>query len=271
MVRTASRTVGKTPAMALTLSIACLSVTFADAQRAESRPESGPVSRPKDDAAALLEMTRLDALKAYDAGIDEFGRRLKDPGSTPRDIVAKALTTAITESDSLVYIVETPLYEARATERDMLSPRERGPWGSSAGIKADYQERNIVLTGVDAEGGRKVTGVASILPTRKESWRDLVVDLEFALLAGEMDMYVRYWPDKKSYRLRFAPTEGYELNKPFRMRICVKASQIGLQLPDQPEKFDRFDIDTSRSGGIGFGLSKGSKAAITLLRLKVLR
>jgi hypothetical protein len=91
------------------------------------------------------------------------------------------------------------------------------------------------------------------------------------LLSGELEMYLRYLPRKKAYRIRFAPAEGYELDKPHSMTIRIRGSEVSLKHPDQPENEDRFHLTTSRTGGLGFGLKPGSKAVVTKLTMKVLR
>jgi hypothetical protein len=268
--------------------------TFALAQEPESRPasrvqisEAGlehlrkafgppflsaspPACRQVPEAEAMLEATRLDALKLYDAAIDSIMARMSKPGAVADARILRPLADAIADSDALVLKVETPDFEARCPERDLIGQSERPLWGHSQGAKHTASPRSILVEGVPLEG-RKVVGVVSALPPRSAPWRDIVIDLEFTLLSGEMEMYVRYWPDRKSYQIRFAPSEGYELNKAYRMTVRVKGSQISLKQPDQPENSDRLRADVSRTGGIGFGLKPGSMAEISRFNLKVLR
>jgi hypothetical protein len=241
----------------------------------ESRPLSGSETRRGAQpaaplwAASLLESGRLEALKAYDVVLESLHLELRDSRDAPDPGALSVLSEAIAESDALVEVVETPAFEAKIVDRDLLSPKSRSLWGASAGVT--YAPGTpMTLEGVSLPG-RLVTGVVSVLPARAAPWNDLVIELEFTLLAGEMDMYLRYWPDRKSYRIRFAPTEGYEMNRPYPMTIRVKGSQVSLKQPDQPENRDRLQPSVSRTGGFGFGLPPGSKAEISKLRMKVLR
>ena len=102
-------------------------------------------------------------------------------------------------------------------------------------------------------------------------WHDIVLDLEFTIVSGEFEMYLRYWPDKRSYSIKFNAAAGYEPNKPYRMTVHVKGSSISLKQAEQPENRDRIDPNTSRTGGVGFGVNPGSKVIISVCKLKVLR
>jgi hypothetical protein len=197
--------------------------------------------------------------------------RFGKPAGAPDHRLLRVLSDAIADSDALVDKVETPDFERRCPERDLIGRPERPLWGASPGAKFAISPRSVVVEGLPIEGRPKVVGVVSVLPTKAAPWHDLVLDLEFTILSGELEMYVRYWPDKSSYQMRFSPSEGYELNKPYRMTVRVKGSTITLQQADQPENRDRFMVGMSRTGGVGFGLRPGSKAEISRLNLKVLR
>jgi hypothetical protein len=242
--------------------------------RAVVRPAPpGTDSRPslqRVEAELLLESARLEASRTYDAAATTLQHELRAGGGAPDAGAQRILVEAIAESDALVAKVETREFEAKIGERDMLSAKERAPWGASAGAKLTWSGREMSIEGVPIEKG-KVTGVVSMLPTKAAPWHDIVLDLEFTILSGDFEMYLRYWPDRKAYKIRFGPRDGYELNKPYRMTIRVKGSDVSLSQPDQPENRDRIQPSTSRTGGIGFGLTPGFKAVISRLGMKVLR
>jgi hypothetical protein len=259
------------------------------------QPESRPATRPADRQAEIdrIRRERIEALKAL---VD--GARAKEPMGGAQAALAAcdraetdfwrhfdtACTVAragvlssidlykelITFADGLAERVETAEYEAEVPGRDLLSATGQAFWGASAGAKLGFSGRGMTIEGLPVDG-RKVIGVASALPSKDAPWRDVLLDLEFTVLSGEMDVFVRYWPDKKSYRLTFGPGQGYELGKPCRALLRIRGSTIGLFQANRANFTDRLSIDTSRTGGIGFGLRDGSKAVITRCEMKVLR
>lgn len=241
---------------------------LAAAGRMAELKEAVDAAKAKEAAGNLQE-----ALAAYDAAVARFLATFDRFGPEKPDEIGKQIALykeLLAFSDGLADRVETPEFEAGVGARDMLSPKERSVWGVSAGAKMTPSDGQIALEGIPIEG-RKIVGVTSMLPPKAAPWHDVVIDLEFTLVSGEMEMYVRYWPDRKSYMIRFNPSEGYELNKSYRMTLRIKGSTISLKAPDQPENRDRFSTDTSRTGGLGFGMKEGAKAVITRCDLKVLR
>jgi hypothetical protein len=240
-------------------------------QEPESRPAPGPdlveVARA---ARATKDGDPKAALDAYDKAIAAFIETIAPLGTRVDQPTIALYKELVEESDKLVDKLETPEYEAKIAERDMLGTNERTLWGKSAGVDWTFGDKKLEVSGAEVPG-RKITGLASILPPRSTPWHDLVIDLEFAILQGDCEMYLRYEPSKKAYLIRFNSKEGYELNKAYRMTIRVKGSSISLKAPDQPENRDKFQASTSRTGGIGFGLEPGSKVVISSCKLKVLR
>jgi hypothetical protein len=222
-------------------------------------------AKAKEDTGDLT-----GALATYDATLVEFHKVFDANGGTADAPTIALYKKLLAESDKLVERVETPEFEAKTPERDFLSSQERHNWGVSAGASLS-PDAPLVLEGVDLTGGRKVTGVVSLLPPKADPWNDFVIDLEFTIQAGSCEMYLRYWPDKRSYRILFSPAEGYEVGKTYRMTLKVKGSTISLTQPEQPENRDKMDATTSRTGGIGFGLPAGSRVLISKLNMKVLR
>jgi hypothetical protein len=211
-----------------------------------------------------------EALAAYDEAVVKFNKTFDQGGGTGDAPTIELFKQLLAESDKLVERVETPEFESQVPERDMLSTKERQPWGFSAGSKLTWSGREMSFEGVPIDRG-KVTGVVSMLPPKAAPWHDIVLDLEFTILSGEFEMYLRYWPDKRSYKIKFDAPSGYEPNKPYRMTIHVKGSSVSLKQPEQPENRDKMDPTTSRTGGVGFGVNPGSKVIISVCKLKVLR
>jgi hypothetical protein len=268
----------------LLVTVGLVIASFARAQEPESRPKpdaEAEVSKLEAlvDAATAKKASgkAQEALADCDAAVVKFHEVFDAFGGQPTAALIAAYKELIALSDGLVEQIETPEQEGKIAERDLLAAKERapGPWGASKGAKLTWSERELSIEGVPIEGGPKVMGVVSVLPAfnagQRTSWNDLVIDLEFTIQAGEFEVYLRYWPDKRSYRIRFSPTEGYDVGKTYRMTLKVKGSTISLKQPDQPENRDKMDATTSRTGGIGFGLQPGSKVVLSQLNMKVLR
>jgi hypothetical protein len=152
----------------------------------------------------------------------------------------------------------------------MLFPKERGGWERSlAGADMNFVARELELKGVAVEG-KKILGVVSCAGW-KPAWHDLVLDMNFTIVAGEFQLYTRYWPDKRSYMLEFGPKQGYELNKPYQITIKIKGSKFEMMQPDQPPQMDLMKENTSRTGGVGFAVPPGTKVILSSCKVKVLR
>lgn len=249
------------------------------AQEPESRPidpklrqvmavnalkESVDAAKAKEAAGSLQE-----AVAAYDAAVVKFMTHFEANGGTAEAPVIELYKSLIADADRLAERVETPEFEAKIAARDLLSPQEESLWGASKGAKWSRSDGGIVVEGVEVE--RKIQGVVSFLPRRSEAWHDIVLDLEFTIASGELDLYLRYWPDRRFYTIKFNEASGFEPAKRHRMTIRIKGSTITLAQPGEPSKSDTMIFATSRTGGIGFGLNAGSKAEISKLTVKVLR
>jgi hypothetical protein len=176
---------------------------------------------------------------------------------------------AVSASDKLVEELETPELEAAIPARDLLTAVERGHWGKSAGIELAFDRPGLEIKGVEIPG-KKITGIGSVgLGT--PPWRDLVMDLQFTLVSGGFDVFLRYAPSARHYMVRFDQSSGYELAKPYHVTLRVKGSKVEMLEADRKPQTDVLSWNTSRTGGIGFGLQPGSKVLISSLTLKVLR
>jgi tetratricopeptide (TPR) repeat protein len=236
---------------------------------------------PIDAARAKEEAGDLKgALVGYDFAIALFHKEFDKLNGTGSAEMVRLFKELVTASDGLVERVETQAFEDSIPVRDLLSKQEREGWGKSAGAELEFQggtpggtasapAQTLVISGVDT--GRRLIGVASVLPAKEAPWKDLVLDYEFTIRSGDFELYVRYWPDKASYRIRFDPRDGYDVGKRYQGRIKIKGSTISLKTPDQPENRDQFGLSTSRTGGIALGVSQGSKVEFTRFELKVLR
>jgi hypothetical protein len=151
----------------------------------------------------------------------------------------------------------------------MLSPSERREWGTSEGAEYEFPPGRLRMNGVAPEG-KKIMGVVSFAGWTPP-WHDVVLDLEFTILSGRFELYLRYLPTRRWYQLDFGPDAGYELNKPHQVTLRVKGSTVEMIAPDQPLQTGQIDLRTSRTGGVGFGLPPGGEIVLSSCKIKVLR
>jgi hypothetical protein len=233
-----------------------------------------PLREALGDAKALQAAGKLaDALAVCDAATVYFendlnggaNRRPRSPGPSAVDLFREIAAI----SDAVGEQIETPEFEALVTARDLLGPSERGLWegGRSALFRFDKD-----LTILGAGDHARIKGVVAVVPPKSAPWHDFVLDLEFTLVSGDLELCLRCGPGRGGYRMRFGRSEGYELGKPHRLTISVKGSEVSLKPEGQPDKLrDRMIVEMGRTGGIGFALDPGAKAVISRLDLKVLR
>lgn len=210
------------------------------------------------------------ALAAYDEAVTKFNKEFDKAGGKAAPELLEMYKGLLIESDKLVERVETPEYEASIPERDLLSPKERNLWGKSEGVDYTFQARELEMRGVEVPG-KKVTGFVDFGLVPSAPWHDLIVNLNFTIVSGEIELWTRYWPGKRAFSIKMNPESGFELNKPHDITLRIKGSKIEFLVPDQAPKVDTFSVNTSRTGGIAFSLNPGSKVIISTCKVKLLR
>jgi hypothetical protein len=210
------------------------------------------------------------ALAAYDEAVIRFNKEFdKTGGKAETPDILNLYKELIAESNRLVDRVETPEFEAAVPERDMLSAKERAAWGKSLGAEFTFAARELEMKGVEVPG-KKILGVVSFAGW-DPPWHDIVMDMNFTIVQGSFELYLRYHPAKRWFTLNFDQKAGYELNKPYQITLRIKGSKVELTAPDQQPQTDMLTENTNRTGGIGFGLAPGSKVIISSCKVKVLR
>ena len=210
------------------------------------------------------------------AAYDERFRMIRDIriGYMPRtDTTLDPKNALIRRSDDLVQRLIDPAYVDAVPSRDMLTTVERTRWGGSKlGVRSEWTHDALIVAHLPPEDNRKVSGVYSLDGWTVE-WSDYAFDLEFTILAGGFDLFLRYRPDGYLYYpMSFKDGQGgYEKDQTYRMTIKVIGSTVTLEMVDQPIASDQISAKFSRTGGIGIGVGPGSKVAIKALKLKVLR
>jgi hypothetical protein len=210
------------------------------------------------------------ALRAFDAALADFDAELPKAWNRPRTPeIERAHKEIIAASDKLVEKLETPEFEAKIATRDLLDPKERPIWQPSVGAGVKFDGGSAVLEGLEFD--RQIMGVVGLGLSAEPPWHDLTLDLEFTIVAGSFELYLRFLPAKPNFLISFAPSGGYELGKLQKATIRIKGRRVELLRPEKQPLTEKFAPKTSRSGGLGFGLEAGSKVVISSCKLKVLR
>ena len=213
-----------------------------------------------------------EALAAYDEAVVKFNKEFDEKGGTADAPTLELYKELLAESDKLVERVETPEFESSVDRaRHALREGARPSGARAPGAKLTPSGREIAIEGVDRSTRRRSSASSRCYPPRPRPGTTSSSTSSSRSSRARSRCTSATGRTRRATLVRFAPSEGYELNKPYRMTIHVKGSQISLKQADQPENRDRFKVDTSRTGGIGFGMKDGSKAIISVCKLKVLR
>jgi hypothetical protein len=281
-----------------------------DAERELRRILEVAGSMPKEyqeRAKALREKLTINKLKASEARLDEAIAKsgtdyeaalvvadqemtifrdffktytVKDVKTDPALAVYKSL---IKKSDELVDKLVTPEYEDKTATRDLMSPKERGLWGTAPGdgaVSFDFQGRELIVANKPVEGKRLIQILSIEGWSNHAPWYDLVLDFEFEILKGGFELYLRYRPDGYTYyTLGFSSvpskageTANYEVGKTYRVQIKIKGSEVKVTEEGNTGEAGQILLPSvSRTGGVGFGLPTGAKVAIKSCTVKVLR
>jgi hypothetical protein len=219
------------------------------------------------------------AAAAYDTAIAKIREQLSN---APGDAEAmKLFKDLIVRSDDIVGRLVTPEYEAGIPVRDMLTPKEARTWDKTEGARHQLMGREMVLTGekvLDKDGKeRKINGLVSLVGWKStDPWYDVVINLEFTIVSGKFDMFLRFMPKSKYSQLSFDPNDpksGYKLNTPYKMTIKIIGSRMDFIEEGGAEsvRTDQLKPDVSRVGGLAFALDSDTKLTISNCTVKVLR
>lgn len=243
-------------------------------------------TRLLDEAQAFEEANRSSprlALVRYQLVEDEtkelLDRAHRDRNQELQDFYTPLYQKAIEQSDRLVTAVFTAEESEGLPWIDCLAGEQVGFWNPSSAKGFSHRIENGVLQiiGPDADAGR----IAVISIGDREQWRNFVVDLEFAIERGDLEMYFRLGRTPSvntvSHSLK---AEGEDADLIAGRKYQARASLLGSRFVF---RYATEDIDTpsphdeqvswikNRKGAIGLVVPAGTRARFTRFRVRELR
>lgn len=259
--------------------VARFAITYASADKVYA---TRLLEDAKSFEAASADNPRL-ALVRYQTAEDEVknlvDRAYRDKNEELKSFFTPLYQSAIEASDRLVAAVYTGDASEKLSPTDCLSGEQATQWNASGTKGFSHRVENGVLQiiGPDADAGK----IAVISIGDREQWRNLVVDLEFTVEKGNVDMYFRLGRSPNANTLMYAlKTEGETRNlepgKTYRARASVLGSEFVFRFADE-------GIDTpatykepatwamSRKGAIGLLVYPGARVRFTRFQVRELR
>ena len=118
----------------------------------------------------------------------------------------------IQRSDRLVEKSRDNGVRGQGPDSRLLSGRRAALWGQSDRGEVASAIDAIIVEGVETD--RKDHGRRVLAPQEgREPGTTSCIDLEFTIVSGELDLYLRYWPDKRFYAIKFNAAAGFELGE----------------------------------------------------------
>ncbi len=205
-----------------------------------------------------------------------FDKSIKANDKEAKDYYEGLYREAIKTSDALCAQVFTPEEIARAPWIDLLSGDWVQKWKRAEVKGFNHRIENGVLhaTGPDADTGAK--GVLAI--GQGEKWRDFVLDLEFTLAKGSLDLNFRVsqQPDVTTEAFEIA-TDGEDAvlaGEVYNAEISLIGSQLVYREQDAVDVSPytkELSWTKSRWGALCLVIPDGTELKLSRLRIRVLR
>ncbi len=243
-------------------------------------------TRLLDEAQAFEEANRSSprlALVRYQVVEDEtkelLDRAHHERDQELQDFYAPLYQKAIEQSDRLVTAIFTADTGEDLPWVDCLSGEQVGFWNPSSAKGFSHRVENGVLQiiGPDADAGR----IAVISIGDREQWRNFVIDLEFTIERGDLEMYFRLGRTPSVNTISHSlKAEGEDADLIAGRKYQAKASLLGSRFVF---RYATEDIDTpsphdeqvswtkNRKGAIGLVVPPGARARFTRFRVRELR
>ncbi len=183
----------------------------------------------------------------------------------------------IKEADRLV----TAVFTAQASEKlpwiDLLSGEQAKRWNASTVTGFGYRVEGgrLQIIGPDADANKQA--VLSI--GDKEQWRDFILDIEFTMEKGSLEMFFRLGKTlSANVASRYFACDGERSNldpgQAYQTRISLLGSQFNFRyLGDDvpPPEDEKLEWLMSRKGAVGLLIPPGARVTFNRFRVRELR
>jgi len=175
-------------------------------------------------------------------------------------------------SDRAVNRVFTPPAIESAPWRDLLT--DASAWKSSElpGFEHPLTDGVLHLVGPDpAAGGMGVMSIGDA-----EAWRDFVVEIEFTLHRGSVELFFRLpplWQKNVESRELVLQDGSIELDRKYLFTFTILGSILiqDVHASDMSPTYDTISWVQVRKGALGIAVPRETEVEITRLRAKILR
>jgi hypothetical protein len=209
-----------------------------------------------------------------------YDKSIKEKKNELKDFYEPLYKRAIEASDRLATALFTTEVIEKLPWTDCLSGQRASEWNPTQvkGFSGKVENNALWLTGPDKDAGR----YALIAIGDREQWRNFVLDLEFTIEKGDLDMYFRLGRQPSAATEMVAlHTEGtkdrtLKAGKTYRAKASMIGSHFIFRFQDEdmdtpPEFIDDLPWQRTRKGAIGLLVPPDTRARFTRFKVRELR
>lgn len=219
------------------------------------------------------------ALQRFTAAEDEvvklFEDAIKGKNKDAETFLKPHFMDLISESDKLVIDCFPVDSLDKLPWKDLLSGDQVAKWNPAQAKGFSHRIEDGVMTINGPDPDAKQNGLISI--GDREQWRDFVVDMDFTLESGSVDMLFRLGKKYPDTMVPIVPitvgAEGIVAGKSYKLTVRMIGSTMTITYYPADLEYDPEQLGwiKSRKGALGFAVHEGTRFKITRLQVQELR
>lgn len=210
--------------------------------------------------------------KLLDAAVMEKQKELQD-------FYVELYKKSITQSDQLATALFTDKAISELPWTDCLSGVQAGYWNASSAKGFSHDSNgSLRILGPDADAGKQ----AVISIGDREQWRNFVLEMEFVVEKGNLELFLRLGRSPNANTISYAMmTESDQRNlvagKPYHVTMKCLGSQLTIRYENDddidvpPPREETISWAKTRKGAIGFLVPPGARFKATSFKVRELR
>jgi hypothetical protein len=242
--------------------------------------------RLADDAAAQAQANPDNlrkALTTFTTTEDEIrkllDRSVHEKQQELQGFYADLYKRVISESDRLITSIFAKESSDSLQAIDCLVGDQAALWNASSakGFSHRVEKHTLQIVGPDADAGK----IAVVSIGDREQWRSLVLDVEFTIEKGNVELYFHLGRNPNANTPFYTlATEGDDSNvsagKTYRAKMSLLGSQFNVRFAgedlDTPRPLEKpLTWSSTRKGGIGLLVPPGARVRFTRFEVRELR
>jgi hypothetical protein len=196
-----------------------------------------------------------------------------------QDFYVELYKKAITQSDQLATALFTDKAIGELPWTDCLAGVQADYWNASSAKGFSHDSKGqLRLLGPDADAGKQ----AVISIGDREQWRNFVLDMEFVVEKGNLELFLRLGRSPNANTISYAMmTESDQRNlvagKPYHVTMKCLGSQLTIRYENDddldvpPPREETITWAKTRKGAIGFLIPPGARFKATSFKVRELR